>query len=129
MDILLVRRFSVVIELDVLMNYCEGHAIETLVTPELLHGECVSIGMVLETKVSHVLGHLTSSFTLGRLMRCLQSYKLPIHIPKQLSVEKVIEKMTLDKKNAGKKIRCVILKVCNFLKILRKFHKIQKKEC
>jgi pentafunctional AROM polypeptide len=28
-----------------------GHAIEGILTPQILHGECVSIGMVLEAEV------------------------------------------------------------------------------
>ena len=67
--------------------------------------------MILETKLAHQMGHLKYPSTVGRLLRCVQSYKLPIHIPKYLQVEKVIHKMTLDKKNANSKIRCVIIKV------------------
>lgn len=37
----------------------------------MLHGECVAIGMVLETKLSQRMGYLTSSFTIGRLIRYL----------------------------------------------------------
>eukprot|EP01117_Protostelium_nocturnum_P012724 TRINITY_DN4699_c0_g1_i1.p1 TRINITY_DN4699_c0_g1~~TRINITY_DN4699_c0_g1_i1.p1 ORF type:complete len:1525 (-),score=579.22 TRINITY_DN4699_c0_g1_i1:81-4655(-) len=86
-----------------------GHAIEALVTPELLHGECVSIGMVLETQLSYKMGHLKSTGTIGRLLRCLASYKLPLHLPKYLTAEDLFAKMTLDKKNIGKKIRTTIL--------------------
>lgn len=87
-----------------------GHAIEALVFPDLLHGECVSIGMVLETKLSNFMGHLESSSTVGRLLRCLQAYKLPVTIPSHLDFSRLLEKMLVDKKNAASKIRCTIVR-------------------
>jgi pentafunctional AROM polypeptide len=36
-----------------------GHAIEAIQSPRLLHGECVSIGMVLEAELAMRLGHVT----------------------------------------------------------------------
>ncbi|PRP75357.1 pentafunctional AROM polypeptide [Planoprotostelium fungivorum] len=99
-----------------------GHAIEAIVTPEMLHGECVSIGMVLETQLAYKMGLLENPAAIGRLIRsvrtvlpsltaisCLSSYKLPLHLPKFLTAEDLFAKMTLDKKNLGKKIRTTIL--------------------
>ena len=45
-----------------------GHAIEAIVAPEVLHGECVSVGMILEGEVSRALGYL-SQVAVGRLSR------------------------------------------------------------
>lgn len=87
-----------------------GHAIEALEFPHLLHGECVSIGMVLETRASHYLGHLLHSSTIGRLLRVLQAYKLPIEVPRHLPFSLLLEKMLVDKKNAAGSIRCSILR-------------------
>eukprot|EP01124_Arcella_intermedia_P009532 TRINITY_DN16220_c0_g1_i2.p1 TRINITY_DN16220_c0_g1~~TRINITY_DN16220_c0_g1_i2.p1 ORF type:complete len:750 (+),score=198.24 TRINITY_DN16220_c0_g1_i2:23-2272(+) len=94
-----------------------GHAIEALVIDNdkdskgyLLHGECVSIGMALELELSNLLGHLKSSSIIGRVTRLCQAYGLPVAAPKGLSPTKILEKMNLDKKNAGKQIRCTILK-------------------
>jgi pentafunctional AROM polypeptide len=42
-----------------------GHAIEAIVFPELLHGECVAIGMVMEAEISRHLGHL-NNVSVGR---------------------------------------------------------------
>lgn len=97
-----------------------GHAIEALVTPEALHGECVSIGMVLEAQLSRYSGIL-SSVSVSRLQRCLSSYQLPISLDEtsflgkigykraNVYVSALIEKMAIDKKNDGKNIKCVLL--------------------
>lgn len=50
----------------------------------MLHGECVSIGMVLETKLSQRMGHLTSSFTIGRLIRYLSCSILNMQVHPEL---------------------------------------------
>jgi pentafunctional AROM polypeptide len=87
-----------------------GHAIEAIYFPEMLHGECVSIGMVLETKLADFLNHLASSSIIGRLTRCLQAYKLPVQLPKGISFQTMVQKMFVDKKNANSQIRCTIIK-------------------
>lgn len=87
-----------------------GHAIEALLSFTLLHGECVSIGMLLEAKLSYRMGYLESPFIISRLFRILQSYNLPVQLPKNLSSSSLLQKMNLDKKNANSTIRCIILK-------------------
>ncbi len=98
-----------------------GHAIEAYAFPFMLHGECVSIGMVLECKLALKMNHLKNSSFIGRLIRCLQSYHLPVVIPKKKKTETdqsflnitpqdLIDKMLIDKKNASGNIRCVIIK-------------------
>lgn len=47
-----------------------GHAIEALMQPALLHGECVAIGMVLEAVLSRSLGHLSNSSVIRRIDNC-----------------------------------------------------------
>lgn len=94
-----------------------GHAIEASVFPDLLHGECVSIGMVLEAEISRHLGHL-NNVSVGRLVRCLQSYGLPVSLndkiyksrtKKSCTVEQMLNIMKVDKKNVGSKKRMVLL--------------------
>ena len=95
-----------------------GHAYEGILTPQILHGECVSIGMALEAALSHHLGHLSSS-AVARLSRCLVTFGLPISpedpILKQRSghkvcyVDRVLSIMGVDKKNDGGKKRIVLL--------------------
>jgi len=47
-----------------------GHVIEAVLTPSILHGECISVGMIIEGEVSRQLGHL-GQVGAGRLTRCL----------------------------------------------------------
>ncbi|KAK6465832.1 pentafunctional arom polypeptide, shikimate 5-dehydrogenase [Scheffersomyces coipomensis] len=97
-----------------------GHAIEAVVTPEALHGECVSIGMILEAELSRYLGIL-SPVAVARLSKCLVAYGLPVSIDDKLFLKRVgnkrhyvqldilLKKMSIDKKNDGSKIRSVLL--------------------
>lgn len=56
-----------------------GHAIEAVLTPEALHGECVSIGMIKEAELSRYLGILPP-VAVARLSKCLVAYGLPVSI-------------------------------------------------
>jgi pentafunctional AROM polypeptide len=87
-----------------------GHSIEILVNGKLLHGECVSIGMILESELSrnkHFL--LNSDSVISRLTNLLKSFHLPITIPSYLSFKDIIQKMSIDKKNRNGKKHIVIL--------------------
>ncbi|KAJ3163934.1 3-dehydroquinate dehydratase (3-dehydroquinase) [Geranomyces variabilis] len=95
-----------------------GHAIEAILSPEMLHGECVSIGMVREAEIARHLGFL-NDVAVGRLVRCLQSYGLPVSIDdkivkqrvgkKHCSVDQLLDIMRIDKKNQGDKKKIVML--------------------
>ncbi|KAH9915439.1 aromatic amino acid family biosynthesis-like protein [Epithele typhae] len=95
-----------------------GHAIEAVLTPVMLHGECVSVGMILEAEVARQLGVL-SQVAVGRLTRCLKAYNLPVslHDPRitslpaarMLSVTRLLDIMRIDKKNSGAQKKIVIL--------------------
>ncbi|EEB05331.1 pentafunctional aromatic polypeptide Aro1 [Schizosaccharomyces japonicus yFS275] len=96
-----------------------GHAYEAILFPQILHGECVSIGMVKELELSRYLGILKPN-AVGRVTKCLMSYTLPVsvhdaHIKKyagykKCPVDKLIRIMAVDKKNQGLQKRVVILK-------------------
>ncbi|KAI5475854.1 pentafunctional AROM polypeptide [Pseudohyphozyma bogoriensis] len=95
-----------------------GHAIEGVMTPDVLHGECVSVGMVLEAEVARSLGHLGNA-AVGRLTRCLKSHGCPVTFsdpvfaksPKigKLRVDTMLDFMKIDKKNVGPTKRIVLL--------------------
>jgi pentafunctional AROM polypeptide len=95
-----------------------GHAIEAFLAPDMLHGECVSIGMVLEAQVARALGKLSNA-AVGRLERCLRSYDLPVGLGDtrvkgcrgsgDLTVQGMLKKMSVDKKNVGNKKKMVLL--------------------
>lgn len=95
-----------------------GHAIEAVLTPAILHGECVSIGMVLEAEVARARGCLSSS-AIARLSKCLKSYGLPISLSdskivnspnaSNLDLDRLLDLMSVDKKNVGKVKKIVLL--------------------
>lgn len=95
-----------------------GHAFEGILTPQILHGECVAIGMVLEATLARYLGVLDGG-AVSRLVKCLASYELPTSSKdavvrersanKQYSVDQLFSIMGVDKKNDGKKKRIVLL--------------------
>ncbi|KAJ1677626.1 hypothetical protein EV182_005777, partial [Spiromyces aspiralis] len=98
-----------------------GHAIEGILSPQLLHGECVSIGCVMEAELSRRLGHLRQ-VSVARLTRCLKSYGLPVSLDdprvlalvgnkrREVTVDRLMKVMSVDKKNVGTQKRVVLLK-------------------
>ncbi|KAJ3298949.1 3-dehydroquinate dehydratase (3-dehydroquinase) [Rhizoclosmatium sp. JEL0117] len=103
-----------------LLNYGHtvGHAIEAILSPELLHGECVAMGMVREAEIARHLGYV-NDVVIGRIVRCLQAYGLPVSTEdkkvlqlapgKHCSVDQMMDIMRVDKKNQGNKKRVVML--------------------
>ena len=84
----------------------------------MLHGECVSVGMILEAEVARQLGVL-NQVAVGRLTRALKAYNLPVSLSdpriaslpaaRSLSVTKLLDIMRIDKKNSGPQKKIVIL--------------------
>jgi pentafunctional AROM polypeptide len=87
-----------------------GHSIEILSDGKLLHGECVSIGMLLEAELSRDKGFLiNSNAVISRLNNILKSFRLPTAVPSHMFFEDIVEKMSVDKKNRNGKKQLVIL--------------------
>ena len=95
-----------------------GHAIEAILTPQILHGECVAIGMVKEAELARHLG-LLKGVAVARIVKCIAAYGLPTTVKdarirkltagKHCSVDQVLFNMALDKKNDGPKKKIVLL--------------------
>ncbi len=95
-----------------------GHAYEAILTPQILHGECVAVGMVKEAELARYLGVLRSG-AVARLIKCLSSYGLPTSLEdrrirrlcagKHCPVDRVLSIMGVDKKNDGQKKKIVLL--------------------
>ncbi|KAI1652497.1 Pentafunctional AroM protein [Daldinia decipiens] len=95
-----------------------GHAYEAILTPQVLHGEAVAIGMVKEAELARYLGVLRPG-AVARLVKCISSYELPTSLHdkrivkltagKKCPVDVLLEKMAVDKKNEGKKKKIVLL--------------------
>mmetsp|Transcript_121373 Transcript_121373/g.377712 ORF Transcript_121373/g.377712 Transcript_121373/m.377712 type:complete len:397 (+) Transcript_121373:72-1262(+) len=86
-----------------------GHAVEALVSPQYLHGECVAMGCVAEADLACRMGHLPKE-AIAEIRACFQAYGLPVSPPGGLTVEGLMEKMAVDKKNQGRTIRCTIIR-------------------
>ncbi|KAL2197264.1 EPSP synthase-domain-containing protein [Corynascus similis CBS 632.67] len=95
-----------------------GHAYEAILAPQVLHGECVAIGMVKEAELARFLGVLRPG-AVARLTKCIASYDLPTSVhdkriaklsaSKECPVDVLLQKMAVDKKNEGSKKKIVLL--------------------
>lgn len=87
-----------------------GHAVERCMDFRLLHGECVSLGMVGASYLSYLRGYLTSE-ELKEIENTLSSYQLPIALTESgLRAEEILEAVFHDKKVDGDKIKFILLK-------------------
>ncbi|WFD19787.1 hypothetical protein MCAP1_002023 [Malassezia caprae] len=95
-----------------------GHAIEAVLTPAILHGECVAMGMVLEAEIARVM-HGLPQVAIGRLVRALSNYGLPVSLKdariaalpqaQAITTARLLDIMRVDKKNAGTAKKIVLL--------------------
>lgn len=87
-----------------------AHAFEALAGyGQLLHGEAVSIGMVYASRLAERLGRIGSEIT-RRQIDLLSGLGLPVALPAQCSFSQydILQKMLLDKKTVGGKLRFVL---------------------
>ncbi|MCI0654173.1 MAG: 3-dehydroquinate synthase [Methylococcaceae bacterium] len=91
------------------LGHTFGHAIETgMGYGHYLHGEAVAIGICQAAHLSQRLGWLTQ-VDVDRIVNLLQRAKLPVNPPAELSAERFLEIMSVDKKNIDEKIRLILL--------------------
>ena len=115
------------------LGHTFGHGIENAFGyGNYLHGEAVSIGMVMAAKLSKDEGNLSHEETL-RVESILSKADLPISINKTIDSETLITAMSQDKKSIDGKIRLVLLKSLgdsyltdsysneNFMKVVNSF--------
>ncbi len=74
-----------------------GHAVESESGYRLLHGEAIAIGMVSEASLGEKLG-VTAVGLAHRLQNTLQRAGLPVAIPKDLDVRRILSATRSDKK-------------------------------
>lgn len=85
-----------------------GHAVETETGyTRLLHGEAVAIGMCLEAEMSRILG-LIGSGEVSELRALVESFGLPCAVPGDLSAERLIGHMRVDKKALEGRMKFVL---------------------
>jgi 3-dehydroquinate synthase len=91
------------------LGHTFGHAIEAgLGFGTWLHGEAVAAGLCLAADLSARLGRIDSDDVL-RVEKLVQSTGLPIRAPAELSTDRMLELMAVDKKIRGGKLRLVLL--------------------
>jgi 3-dehydroquinate synthase len=83
-----------------------GHAIETVQNFQLLHGECVAIGIVGAYRLAFYLGVVTEVMV-ENIKVLLQKLELPVSLP-GLDVEKVYSHIFYDKKVKDNKLKFVL---------------------
>jgi 3-dehydroquinate synthase len=97
--------------LRALLNYGHtfAHAYEAFFGyGSLLHGEAVAIGLVDASRLAERLGRIDPSVT-QRQARLIEAVGLPTELPHgPLDVEAVLDRMRLDKKSIGGKLRFVL---------------------
>ncbi|QKQ23829.1 3-dehydroquinate synthase [Candidatus Ruthia endofausta] len=87
-----------------------GHAIEnTLGYGTFLHGEAISVGMLMAIKLSQLEGYLSSNQVV-QVQDLLEKANLPISIIGKISVTDFMKAMLVDKKVINGNIRLVLLK-------------------
>lgn len=87
-----------------------GHAVEALsqnTNHPLFHGEAVSIGMVIEAKISQALG-LISEEKVKQIKKALEIAGLPTNMP-DFSFKNLMEKIKADKKSEAGEIKFTLL--------------------
>ena len=84
-----------------------GHALETASRYQLSHGEAVAIGTAAAAKISHRLGYLDER-SCKRIVRLLEQYGLPTHIPSGIDTKQVLGFLASDKKAVGTRVYFVL---------------------
>jgi 3-dehydroquinate synthase len=92
------------------LGHTFGHAIETgMGYGAWLHGEAIAAGMVMAADLSCRMGWIGRDEVI-RIERLLLQANLPVRAPAELSVERFLELMAVDKKVLGGTLRLVLLR-------------------
>ena len=95
------------------LGHTIGHGIEYALHEELLHGECLSIGMLkmIEIGIRKKIIDEEVGFELyQRLKNVFERFHLPVKITTELNLKQVLFNMMSDKKNEAQEIRFVFIK-------------------
>ena len=91
------------------LGHTFGHAIETGAGYGVfLHGEAVAIGTCQAADLSRRLGWLSDA-DLDRIISLLKRAKLPVNPPAEMTAERFLELMSVDKKNKDGQIKLILL--------------------
>ena len=79
------------------LGHTFGRALEALCHYQLLHGECVAIGLVMQLELGKELGFVNQE-QINRIKNLLKKTLLPIFPPQNITIDNFIDKMYKDKK-------------------------------
>jgi len=93
-----------------ILNYGHtvGHGIEAAAGGALTHGECVMIGMIIESDLGVRLGY-TDKLVWSKLTEISKSIGLPNKIPKSIDKREILKKIEYDKKRVGTIIKLPVV--------------------
>lgn len=92
------------------LGHTFGHAIETGAGyGYYLHGEAVAVGMLMAADLSYRMGWITEG-DVERVRNILLAARLPVTVPSQMTAERFLALMAVDKKVQDGAIRLVLLK-------------------
>ncbi len=85
-----------------------GHALENYHDYKKKHGHCISVGLVIESKISNLVGKLSNNEA-KRIEALLNRFNLPATVEKNVDIDKIVEIMRIDKKSRNLRPIFVIL--------------------
>ena len=92
------------------LGHTFGHAIEnTLGDGNYLHGEAISVGMLMAAKLSQLEDQLSAN-EVGEIQHLLEKSNLPISISGKITASDFMAAMSVDKKVIDGNIRLILLK-------------------
>lgn len=92
------------------LGHTFGHAIEAAMGyGQWLHGEAISAGMVLATRLSAAMGDIPDS-TIARVVNLFNHFDLPVEPPQSMSKQQMKSLMVYDKKTVNSVVRLILLK-------------------
>ena len=95
-----------------------GHAIEKVSNfNSFLHGEAVSIGMMVAIKISEKIGMINQSSVIEQ-KNLLEDYSLPTSA-ENIDKQKIFEAIKMDKKNVDGRVKWILLDGLGKSKIVR----------
>ncbi|MDF1654104.1 MAG: 3-dehydroquinate synthase [Coxiellaceae bacterium] len=85
-----------------------GHAIEKTSNYELLHGEAVSIGMMMAADISQQQSHFPLQHY-KQLQQLLTNWQLPTALPANIELTQLMQSLKHDKKSSNGHIKMILL--------------------
>lgn len=91
------------------LGHTVAHAIELISNYQIQHGQAVAIGLVVEAHIAVILGIAMVDLP-NQIVDILQRYNLPVKLPSEYDLVKLVKAMYSDKKNQNQAIHCCLLR-------------------